>query len=212
MEKQQPQTNSIGNEIKMEKQQPQKNSIGNEIKMENQQPQKNSIGNELYSGAADFGRFYAWISAIIGTLISIVMIAIGVYIIRRRSYLLSVDGKVTKASYACATTTSSNRNRTTTSSTTCKFDVTYEVYGQSYTKTFSSVTMYSIEDKVTIWYDQNHPDRSEYNPPPKFIGWGLIGVAILIIVGSWVWVWATRRYKFAAALSATSAAVGVLKN
>jgi len=178
--------------------------------MENQQLQqqapKNSIGNEIYSGAADFGKIYAIISAIIGTLISIGMIIFGIYIIQHKNHLVSVDGQVTTASYDCSIPTT-NQN----TYTTCKFDVMYQVSNQSYTKTFSSVETFSVGDKVTVWYDPNHPEQGEYNPPSKNIGWALIGFGVLIIIGSWFWVWMTRRYKFAAAAGGTAAAINMIR-
>ena len=166
---------------------------------------KESIGSEIYSGAAGFGRIYAWISAIIGTLIAIGMIIGGVYIIQHKSHLKSVDGIVTKASYDCSTKTN-DKNTTTT----CKFDVSYTV-DKSYNKTFSSTDTFSKDDKITIWYDPNHPDIGEFNPPDKWIGWLLIGIAFLIVFSVWFWVWLTKRSKFAAAAGGASAVINMIR-
>lgn len=166
-----------------------------------------SLGSEIYSGAAGFGRIYAWISAIIGTVTAIGMIIIGIYIIQHKSHLLSVNGKVTKASYDCSTQT---QNKSTT--TTCKFDVTYSVNDKNYTKTFSSTDILSVDEIVTIWYDPNHPEQGEYNPVPVGIGWALIIFAAFILIGVWFWVWLTGRYKFAAASSGAAAAINLIRH
>jgi len=167
---------------------------------------KESTGSEIYSGAAGFGRVYAWISAIIGTIIAIGMIIFGIYIINHKGHLKSVDGTITKASNNCNTQTHDNDT-----TTTCKFDVSYIVNGETYNKTFSSTNIFSVNETVTIWYDPNHPDQGEFNPPSKTVGWVLICFAAFIIIGGWVWVWLTNRYKFAAAAGGAVAVVDMFR-
>ena len=169
------------------------------------QPQ-NSLGNELYSGAADFGRIYAWVSAIIANIIAIGMIIFGIYIIQHKNHLVSVDGQVTKASYDCSQDTENQDVYTT-----CSFDVSYQVSNQSYTKTFSSTKTFSVGDTVTVWYDPNHPDQAEFDPAPIGIGWALIIGAVLLIISSWFWVWMTRRSKFAAAAGGTIGVINMIR-
>jgi hypothetical protein len=168
---------------------------------------KESLGSEVYSGAAGFGRIYAWISAIIGTIIAIGMIIAGIYIINHKGHLKSVDGKVTKASYNCNTQT---HDKDTT--TTCKFDISYIVDSKTYTKTFSSTDKFSVDQTVTVWYDPNHPDQGEFNPLSKNVGSVLISSAIFITISVWLWVWLTRRYKFAAAAGGASSIFDMFKN
>jgi maltodextrin utilization protein YvdJ len=167
--------------------------------------EKKSVGDEIYSGAASFGRIYAWISAVIGTLIAICMCIFGVYIIQHKRHLKTVDGEVTKTSYDCSTQT---QDKSTTK--TCKFDVTYRVDGTDYKDTFFSTNTPSLEEKITIWYDPNHPEKGEINPISKTIGIVLIVLSIVVIIGVWVSVWLTKRYKFAAAGMGTAAVVGMI--
>ena len=166
-----------------------------------------SLGNEIYSGAAGVGKIYAWISAVIGTIIAIGMIIFGIYIIQHKSHLVSVDGIVTKDSYDCSTQT---QNQTTTE--TCKFNVDYIVNSKNYNITFSSTSKFSNNETVTIWYDPNHPEQGEFNPPSKGIGWGVIVLAIIVLFGVWFWVWLTGRYKFAAAAGGAAAAINLIRH
>ena len=172
--------------------------------------EKESLGNEIYSGVAGFGRIEAWISAIIGTIIAIIAIIFGIYIIIHKGHLKSVTGTVTKSSYGCTTTTDTNNNKTTIT-TICSFNVTYTVGTQTYNKTFSSTDTLSQGDSVTIWYDPNNPDKGEYNPAPTYVGWLIIGIALFVSLGLWLWVWITNRSKFAAAVGGASAAIEMFR-
>jgi hypothetical protein len=169
-------------------------------------PPKQSIGSEIYSGAAGFGKIYAWFGAVFGTIIAISLIIFGIYSVNHKNHLKSIEGKVTKKSHLCNTQTQ-NKNTTTT----CKFDVEYKVGVVSYTVTFSSPTIFDIGDKVTVWYDPNHPDKGEFNPMSKNWGWLMIGIAIVMIVGVWIRLWITYKYKFAAAAGGASAFINLVR-
>lgn len=186
-----------------------------QIQQHLQQPKEESLGKEMYSGAAGLGKIYALFSAILGTLISVVMIIVAINIIKNRRRLISVNGKVTKSSMDnnCLTQTdiNSSRGRTRTV-TTCNFDVNYQASNnQSYTKTFSSTDMFFIGDNVTVWYDPNNPNNAEYKPTSTIFGWIIIGIGVFIILGGWFWVWVTRQYKFAAAAGGVKAAVNIFR-
>jgi len=168
---------------------------------------KESVGDEIYSGAAGFGRIYSWISAVIGTLIAICMFIFGIYIIQHKSHLKSVDGKVTKSSYDCSIQTV-DKNTTNT----CKFDVKYTVNNIEYTNTFSSTSMVSVDETITIWYDPNNPANGEFNPISKTIGVVLIVSSIVVILIVWFWVWLTKRSKFAAAGMGTAAVINMFRH
>ena len=165
-----------------------------------------SFASELYSDSASFGRIYAWISAVIGTLISIGMTWFGVNIINHKSHLRSVIGEVTKV-YSDGRLT---KNSDTDHTPTYKFDVTYEIDGtQTYVNTFSSTDLMKVGEKATVWYDPAYPEHSEYNPVSTSIGWILVGFALLICISVWAWVWLTKHSKFAASAGGVSAVAGM---
>jgi hypothetical protein len=172
-----------------------------------------NLGNDLYSGASSAGKIWTLIIAIISTIISLIMIALGVYIIYHKNHLKSIDGKVLKSSYNCI----AGPSRATSSvpsppSMSCKFDARYEVDNQNYTKTFSSLNSYAIDDKVTVWYDPNHPDRSEFDPPSKSVGWVIIGISLFILLSAWFIYWLSRRNKFISASIGAGAGISIVKS
>lgn len=175
---------------------------------------KNLI-NDLYTGASGVGKIWTLVTAIISTLICLLMFALGIYIIYHKNYLKQIEGKIVKSSYDCSVvknTTTNKGSSNTSESKTCRFDVQYTVDNKNYTKTFSSSDIYSVDNIVTIWYDPNHPDRSEFNPASKIVGWFIIGLSFFILFGAWFMVWFTRHNKFIAASVGAGAGMGLIKS
>lgn len=163
-----------------------------------------SLGSEVYGDVASFGRIWAIMGAVFATLIAIVMIVSGVYIVNHRSHLKKTQA-VALDNSSC-TTTGSNQDKTTS----CKTRVSYKAGSTPETATVISTTSYTKGETLDVWYDPNHPDHAEADPVPSVIGWFLIVGAILMGVGSWVWVWITGRYKFAAAATGTAEAANLI--
>lgn len=155
--------------------------------------EKQSVGEQIYSGVATFGRVWAVVSAIFGTIISIGLLILGIYIIRHKSHLLSVPGSVVEDS-KCTTSYSQQRP-----ATTCRTKISYDVDGTNYTQTVDTGAMnYGKSSKVTVWYSPGDPSDPELNPATKGMGWILIVIVFFICFGSWIWVWVTRKSKVAA--------------
>lgn len=165
--------------------------------------EKKSLGSEIYSDAASFGRVYAIISAVVASLFSIMFIIGGIYIIYHKSHLKSVTGTVTSDSFC----TQLDKN-----SASCSVHYTYTLNGENYFGTSTSSIDYKKGDKITVWYDPNHPGvHREIDIPSKTIGVVAIIMGILIAVVAWVGVYVTRKYKFAAAASGVSGGIEMIK-
>lgn len=169
-------------------------------------PQQKGVGTQLYTGAADVGKIWATISAVLATVVAVGMVLGGIYIIYHRSHLKYVTGKVTKSSYNCVKQSTKNG-----AITTCKVNVSYSIDGKSFMKTFTSSTLYKVGDDVDVYYDPTDPKDTEINPIPKWIGWALIGGAAFIVVSSWIWVWLVNRYKFLAAAQGVKGVVDLFR-
>jgi len=168
--------------------------------------EKQSIGEQIYSGTATFGKIWAVASAIFGTIISIVMLIIGISVISHKSHLRSVPGQVMEDA-ECTTTDSQQQTFTT-----CRTKISYEVDGVTYTPTVDSGSFqYTAGTEVTVWYSPSSPERPELNPFPKWVGWMLIIFAFLICIGVWIWVWVTRKSKVAAAAGGAIELVSLIK-
>jgi hypothetical protein len=168
-------------------------------------PEKSGLGEDIYSGAASFGRFWALLGAIVSTVVAIVMIGIGIYILLL-PVQLSVQGTVVaineSPSGICRSI--SDKNGTTFN---CEITVKYLFNGQEYTKdmSYSGTSTYYIGSKIPVYFKTaNDPNSTSLNgQPPKWVGWALIAFAIILTLGSWFWYWATRKWKVVAAAEGT---------
>jgi len=159
-----------------------------------------SLGNRVYSGTASFGRLWAVIQAVIATIVGIIMVIVGAYIIKHRSDMISINGSVLEKS-SCVTRMNNGETYRI-----CKTKIEYEIDGEKYTKEISTGTseFEKGEDNITIWYSPVEPDKPEYDPAPTWSGWMIIIISILVVLGSWFWVWLTRKYEVVAAAKGAS--------
>lgn len=163
------------------------------------------VGSEIYSGAAGFGQFWSFIKAVVASLIAVGLVIAGVYILYHKSHLKQVIGKNLKPSVCTTQTTKQGPIQM------CNTEVSYIVDGKVYKRSFSGNTEYAKPGMdVTVYYNPANPSDAEIEPIPSWMGWMLIGFAVLLVVGSWAWVWLTRKYKFVAAATGTMDAFGLL--
>lgn len=166
-----------------------------------------SIGNEIYSDTASFGRIWAIISAITGTLIGIFLFICGIYVIQHKSHLKSTKGDVVKDSDC--NTILDNGNQYTKCSTTVSYNINGKEYPNKIVKT-GSTEFKQGKNNITIWYSPATPENPEYSPAPTWIGWVIILISLLLVFGSWFWVWLTRKYKMAAAAEGASGIYSII--
>ena len=169
---------------------------------------KPSLGNEIYSGAASFGTIWALLGAISSTVIGIIMIVVGIYLLVHKNdrdsfpaTILYINGpgghpcqKVqdNPIQYACTITVKYSGSPT-------PVDINY-IGGQ----------VYYIGEQVTIYVKKGNPRDVTFSKGiPNWIGWILIAVAIFIMAASWFWYWASRKWKFVAAAEGVGGIIGI---
>jgi hypothetical protein len=173
---------------------------------------KKKLSDELYSGEATFGRINAIISAIVITVICIVMIIIGITLLVHKSHLKKIEGTCTGDSQCKKSTNCDDKNNCHTAYS-CTTPVQYTVNGKVYMKSLSTGdSSYKKGDPITFYYEPSDPSVIESSPVPTWMGWLLIGLAILFLFAAWSWVYVTRKSKLAAAVGGTAATVGIFKN
>jgi hypothetical protein len=166
-----------------------------------------SIGDEIYSDTASFGRIWSIISAIIGTLFGIFFIIVGVYIIVHKSHLKSTKGDVVKDSECNVTI--DNNSKYTQCSTTVNYNVNGNEYPDKSVNT-GSTKFTKGKNNITIWYSPVNPENPEYSPAPIWVGWSMILISLLAVLGAWFWVWLTHKYKIAAAAQGASGIYSII--
>jgi len=162
--------------------------------------QPKGLGDQLYNDAASLGKLRALIGLIAGVVIAIIMIIIGIAQLisaSSKKHTMPVVATVTQLT-GCQSLTPSNP------SYECTFALSYTVNGVAYNvSSFSSTSkkMMAVGQTITVYYDPANPNdiSNESRDYEKKFGWGLIGVAILIIgIAYFLW-WLTNNYTFFAA-------------
>lgn len=166
-----------------------------------------SIGNQIYSDTASFGRIWAIISAITGTLFGVFFVIVGIYVIQHKSHLKSTKGDVVKDSDC--NTKIDNGNQYTQCSTTINYNINGKEYPNKTVNT-GSTNFTQGKNNITIWYSPANPENPEYSPAPTWVGWVMILISLLVIFGAWFWVWLTHKYKMAAAAEGASGIYSIL--
>lgn len=165
--------------------------------------------SDIYSGASAFGKFSAIIGGVIGTLLGLIFIGMGSYIIYEASRrTTSVQGKITDSK--CQQTTSPNRQ--------CMITVNYTTSqpSQMCTQTFSvqDENKYKKDNTVTIYYDPSSPCNTgslESRRQDTIIGIILIITGLIFIFIVWLVVYLTYKYKFFAAAEGVGTAIRILE-
>jgi hypothetical protein len=163
------------------------------------------FGETLYDGAAVFGRVMALVSLIIGSVIGIILIVVGFYLIfKKNKYTGSVLATVKTASCTVGSGKEPVIN--------CNLGVEYVVAGKTLTANIVTIgKIYQVGEKIPIRYDEANPSDVSMN----IIGTGLMG-GILIVIGFFVilmvslYYYFVTKYKFAAATSGIGVGVDII--
>lgn len=162
-----------------------------------------SIKKELYEGSAFLGRTFAIIGLIITSLISLIFIIGGIYIVQSNSHLKSVDGSTTKDPIC----------KTADGTTSCQNFVTYTVNGVTYKDVEAdSSNQYPSGTSVIVYYSPNSPNKPQIDKVPSALGWCLIVFSIIIVIFSIIWVIITQRSKGVAAIGGAIDTLGMTRN
>jgi|688.fasta_scaffold135237_2 hypothetical protein len=164
------------------------------------------LGEQVYSGAAEFGLFWANIAVVIGTIVALGLIYWGIVLWRQKEkYSVSIQGKITDAQ--CASASDGKRQYQQ-----CAIKIEYVVDGKPYNfETIRSDQYYAKGYNISLRYNPDNPVEATLDPPVKTFGQVMILVALVILAGVWINWYVKRRFKFAAAAGGVGAAVDMFR-
>lgn len=145
----------------------------------------------LYKGTASLGRFTASLRFYGSIVVAVVLVAVSIYLFTRPVVkTVKVSGKVEEANCNLA-------------DKTCNLKVKYTTQdGVERTSNvmMSSSVAYTTGQPVDFSYEVDNPTKLYQTVVSKrLVGFALIGIAVLIVVGSYVWKYVTSKYEVAAA-------------
>ena len=158
-----------------------------------------NLGEQLYDGAAGVGVVMATVSLFIGILIAIIMIGVGIYLLLRKKTSTNISGIV--KTVKCKNVTEEINNKSTTI-VNCDMMIEYTVDGKKYTSPLATNNgTHSVGDSISIHYKNDNPNIIYTSINTDYIAYGLIVIAIVIVLFVSVNYYMVSHNKFYAATS-----------
>lgn len=153
------------------------------------------VGDELYSGAAQFGRLWTYLGAVIASIVSIGAIAYGMYLLFLRLTQKQVSGMAME---------DSKKHVMKDGTHVFVTPISWTVGSSEYHASLEGKSPVQKGKLVTVYYGMFDPSRGSLEPMPWFAPWAVIGGAVFVALIAWAWVYIVRRYKFVAAAAGVS--------
>lgn len=166
--------------------------------------EKKSLGEDIYSGAASFGRAWAFIGAIIGTIIGIGLFIGGIYLATRKVSIETVQAIITSVN--CRPIQNNNQM--------CNIGIEYTFKNEKKNTNidYNGNRMFSVNQKIDVYINLDKPSEITIDSPAsKTAGIIMIIVGIIIIGLAWLWYWLTKRYKFLGAAQGVGGAIDIIR-
>ncbi len=163
--------------------------------------------DQIYSGTATFGKHYAVFMAVVSSIVAVVLLLVGIYLIRRKPvFTTQVDFFITNVSPRTVSTYN-NTTKSYTSRTYYDLTGTIKECDKIY-KLYNYTTFVSSGQTIKAWIKPNcesneaHPSNDDY----KTMGYVIIGISGFMIIFNILRVVLTRKYKPLAAIQGASGA------
>lgn len=169
------------------------------------------VGSDIYSGSASLGRVTTIIRAVVGTVVSIMLIIVGVVLIRAKGKLTdSTNSGIVTNSPSCTPQVNDNMTEYQCNGV----NLSYNVSGKAYTITFNATTSTNYSTKptgITVYYDPSNPENGSINSDTNHVaGWVALVMGVIILIGVWIAVILASKYKFFAASEGVATGAGLV--
>lgn len=173
-----------------------------------------SLGSKMYTGAASFGRIYAIIGLVITSIIALVLVCWGIYIILHPSKRITKTSATITRTPVCVPSINNNKIQYT-----CNIEIEFTpINSTEIIKGVISVKSdidYSRPEHKTIGIYYNKTNPSDYSidkGAEALTGGIMIGVGIIIVIISYLIYWGTKKSKTFAAGVGVYEGVKLIKN
>jgi len=175
-----------------------------------------SFKSNLYSGAAEFGRVNSSISLVICSIIGLIFIIVGFFLLYK--YYNDSDKHTYEVSAKILSVSSCSNNVNLMG---CNIDLSYNYNGKNYTVNnflyeFNKQTnLNSVIDTTTpIYINPSNPSDISQNSDNSYKVGGIIFIVLGIIVPLFSYLnwWLTRKYKTLAAVEGVQSGINIIRN
>lgn len=169
-----------------------------------------SLSDKLYSGTVAYGKVQAIMGAVVGTVVSIVLIITGLVLVKRKAKLTDTINAVIVSDPFCNQYADSSLVKFRCNNISLKYTVNNKEYTLN-TSTDSTIK-YTKGLNVNIYYDPANPSyASMTSDNVKPLGWIFFGFGTLMLVSAWTWVFLTQKYHVAAATGGIASVINTVK-
>lgn len=145
----------------------------------------NNQRQNLYSSAVAFGHFEAKFTAAMGTLLALVLIGFGLYLVIKKTVVTkTVIGEVTNTPN-CVLNTQNKNHVYNCSNIIAKYTVNKKTYSENLSTKNSNE--YKMGDKITVYYDPSNPAHAQGMSDNTHLFGGLLIVIGLGTLGTVWW-------------------------
>lgn len=156
-------------------------------------------GSAIGTGIATAGRVISDIRAVIATILGIAGIALGIYLLSKAKKNPWQQANLTVTASNCPTATPPPGS-------TCIVSGHFTPAGSSSPITVSNLSLTQstaqVGSTVVIQYNINAPNQVQSSgvsqKVEKTLAWIIIGIALVIMVISWLWAWAANKSRLVA--------------
>jgi hypothetical protein len=153
-----------------------------------------ALGQSIYDGAASLGIFMAYMSAIIGSIIGVILLIVGIWLLASKQ----TYSKITSAIIKDADCKRVTEGKSVIND--CVLSIEYTIDSKKYEKKINTRdNLYSIGSTIKIRYNPDVPTDTSTSVGRKWIGIILLAIGLLILFGVWIHWYIVTTYKFAAA-------------
>ena len=177
--------------------------------------QQPGLGDQMYEGAAEAGKVYTTIKLVFASIISIIFLIIGFYLIfSKNKHTEEVTAQITKINQNGCRETGTNTNNNI-GVIICDTLISYSYNGIEYKdkslKTSDDI-YHQVGDNVTIFVDPINPSdfSTESKSKDRTLGFIFIGISIFCVAIALLMWWLSRRYKFIGAVEGASLGVNLI--
>lgn len=169
-----------------------------------------SFGENLFKGTATLGHFYSKIGLGIGSIISILLLIGGIYLLTtNQNNLIDTSAKIKSSNCTKNNITKNNKEIIYN----CDLDVLYIVEGKEYNNRINLNTENNNNTgDIMITYDKNDPNKvTRQIFRNKYTGIIMIIFSVIIFGGSYLNYYITGNYEIAAAAQGVSTIITTIK-
>ena len=157
-----------------------------------------SVLEPAYETTATIGKAYAIFSAIGGTLLLLIFLFVGIWMVRmHRDKTASTTGKIIESK--CKPENNS-----------CRVVIEYTVNKKTYKLDYETSSIVNKGQTIPIYYDPKNPNNFVAESKNRVLGWVFIGIAIVGIILAWGSLIFTLFFKPVAAATGVGAIVDAI--